>query len=178
MKAAGPSMNRAFTLIELMVVIVLIGIAMAIVIPEMRGSYDDAKLRSTARQLADAFTAANSHAIARQETCRVRIDPALGRYAIEEPKQGRESAPQPADFPGSTGEFDKKILVQVMKSEEAEPSEPEEGIKPEHGDLVSFYADGTADANQVLLRDRQGFRLLLRINPVTSRVHVEEVPRQ
>ena len=37
---------------------------------------------------------------------------------------------------------------------------------------VTFYADGTADERQIELADRDGFRLALRINPVTSRVKV------
>ena len=40
--------NRsAFTLIELMVVMVLIGIMTAVILPEMKGTYEDALLRST-----------------------------------------------------------------------------------------------------------------------------------
>jgi prepilin-type N-terminal cleavage/methylation domain-containing protein len=43
--------QRAFTLIELMVVIVLIGIMTAMIIPEMKGTFEEALLRSTAREL-------------------------------------------------------------------------------------------------------------------------------
>ena len=43
---------------------------------------------------------------------------------------------------------------------------------------ISFYPDGTADAGDILLRDREGFRLLLQINPVTARVHVVEMERE
>ena len=39
-------------------------------------------------------------------------------------------------------------------------------------EAVTFYPDGTADARQIELTDRDGFRLALRINPVTSRVQV------
>ena len=40
----------AFTLIELMVVIVIIGIMTAMMIPEMKGTFQDALLRSTSRE--------------------------------------------------------------------------------------------------------------------------------
>jgi hypothetical protein len=44
-------------------------------------------------------------------------------------------------------------------------------------ELVTFYPDGTADAKELLLRDRDGFSLGLRINPITARVHVVELER-
>ena len=44
--------------------------------------------------------------------------------------------------------------------------------------MVAFYPDGTADAAAFLLRDRDGFRLLLQINPITARVHVVEMERE
>src|SRR5690242_12073923 len=50
----------AFTLLEIMVVLVLIGILTALILPEMRGTYEDALLRSTSRQLVNAFNLAYS----------------------------------------------------------------------------------------------------------------------
>src|SRR6516162_8771785 len=44
-----------FTLVELMVVIVLIGILSAMILPNMKGTYGDALLRSTSRELVNAF---------------------------------------------------------------------------------------------------------------------------
>jgi len=38
---------------------------------------------------------------------------------------------------------------------------------------VTFYPDGTAEDRQVELTDRDGFRLALRINPITSRVQIK-----
>jgi hypothetical protein len=43
---------------------------------------------------------------------------------------------------------------------------------------ILFNPDGTADAREIRLRDRDGFRLGLRINPVTARIHIVELPRE
>jgi hypothetical protein len=43
---------------------------------------------------------------------------------------------------------------------------------------ISFYPDGTADGGDITLRDREGFRLLLHINPVTARIHIVEMERE
>ena len=39
-----------FSLIELMVVIILIGVMAAMIVPEMKGSYEDVLLRATSRR--------------------------------------------------------------------------------------------------------------------------------
>lgn len=43
---------------------------------------------------------------------------------------------------------------------------------------IVFYPDGTADAREIQLEDRDGFRLVLRINPTTARVQIMELERK
>jgi len=172
---------------ELMVVIVLIGILSAMIIPEMRGTYEDALLRSTARDLVNTFDIASSRAISLNQLHRVRLDPLTGRYLIEkrvrETAQGDEFAPL-KDVSEAEGQLDTRISIQVRKPDEAQSDSPENsppseaGNKNETVDAISFYPDGTADATDLLLRDRQGFRLGLRINPITSRVKILELERE
>ena len=56
-------LRRAFTLIEMMVVVLLISVLTALIIPEMKGTFEDALLRTTSRQLLDAFALASSRAV-------------------------------------------------------------------------------------------------------------------
>src|SRR5436190_209940 len=65
--------RRGFTLIELMVVVVLIGIVTAVIIPEMKGTYEDALLRSTSRELVNTFKLAYSRAVTLNQIHRVRL---------------------------------------------------------------------------------------------------------
>ena len=48
----------------------------------------------------------------------------------------------------------------------------------ERDETIVFYPDGTADAREIRLEDRQGFRLALRINPTTARVRIVELERK
>ena len=170
-----------------MVVIVLIGIMTAMIIPEMKGTYEDALLRSTARKLVDVYSLANSHAISLNQLHRVRLDRKNGRYFIERTARGGEKArgfaPAPK-IPGGEGTIDTRITIEVRNADEESVEPIEQRMPPSSDDdsgrrdeTVSFYADGTADAQEIRLRDREGFGLALRINPITARVRIVELER-
>src|SRR5882757_2524280 len=126
--------RRAFTLVELMVVIVVIGVLSAMIIPEMTGTYEDALLRSTSRELVNAFSIASSRAVSLNQLHRVRLDTKTGRYVIEkrvrETLQGDEF--KPIDISESEGRLDTRISIQVRKPEET-PVSPSEVSTPTPG---------------------------------------------
>jgi prepilin-type N-terminal cleavage/methylation domain-containing protein len=185
MNGARTSQRRlgAFTLIELMVVIVIIGVLTAMIIPEMKGSFQDALLRSSSRELVDVFNLAYSRAISLNQVRRVRLDEKTGRYLVEKrvEENGRESFVPVNDVPGDKGELDSRITIEFHQSgENAGIANAQTETAPSDDDLsadkmtVNFYPDGTATAGEILLRDRDGFKLVLRINPITARVHIIE----
>jgi type II secretory pathway pseudopilin PulG len=177
-------------LIELMVVMVLIGIMTALILPEMKGTYEDALLRSTSRELVSVCSLASSHAVSVNQAYRLLLDGKTGRYSIQRSAsdrgpEGRFVAAR--EVPGGEGELDTRISIEIHRAgdeategaeQEAFPgpgrSAPSEG----RDDGITFYPDGTADASEIVLRDRDGFRVALRINPVTARVRIIELARE
>jgi type II secretion system protein H len=177
-------------LIELMVVIGLIAIMTAMILPEMKGTYEDALLRSTARKLVNVFQLASSQAVAVNQLHRVRFDRKEGQYFLErksrEPAQRGGFAPA-GNLPGSQGKLDTRISIELRResdqssdsADEAPPPAAEDEARgPSREEAIAFYPDGTADAAEIVLRDREGFRIGLRVNPTTGRVSIVELDRQ
>lgn len=187
---ANHNRRLGFTLVELMVVIVLIGIMTAMIIPEMKGTYEDVLLRSTSRELVGVFGVAGSRAVGVNQVLQVRLDRKTGRYAIERRVRdgARGSRFVPArDVPGGAGKLDTRISIQIRGPGEGQAdASGDEAFQlgesrhqaQESDDAIVFYPDGTADAREIVLRDREGFRLALRVNPVTARVHIVELARE
>ncbi len=178
-----------FTLIELMVVVTLVGILTALIIPEMKGSFQAALLRSTSRDLINVCDLTYSRAVSLNQVRRLRLEEKTGRYAVEKRvvDQGAESY-VPVDDSGCSGQLNPKISMTVHRADEADPNTPPEAPSPvpppatgdfsEAGSTIAFYPDGTADPAVIELADQDGFRVALRINPITARIHIEEWERK
>lgn len=173
---------------ELMVVLVLIGIMTAMILPEMKGTYEEALLSSTGRQLADVLGIAYSRAVTVHQPHRVRLDKITHRYSIERrvhESHGQSSFAPVQDLPGGEGAMDARISIELRKPGEdfSDPSDSllaskEELASRDADEAIVFYPDGTADAREIQLKDRDGFRLVLRINPTTARVQIVELERK
>ena len=174
--------RRAFTLIEMVVVVVLIAVMAAMIIPEMKGSFDDALLRSTSRDLINVFDLASSRAVSLNQSCRVELDTQSGRYFVEREVRGgvQENYVPLKDVSGAEGKLDSRIAVEMSPPDEASPDNPPDNSAPEpvSPSAISFYPDGTADAMEIRLRDQAGFQMVLRLNPITARVHLSEPKRE
>lgn len=181
-------MNRGFTLIELMVVVVIIGIMTAVMVPEMKGSFGDVLLRSASRDLINILDLAYSRAVSLGQARCVLLDESTGRYQVEKQviENGAEELVPDEEVPGGQGQLDRRVAMEFHSTEatEAEDSPPDATAVPAGGIATSgmarimFYPDGTADAGEIVLRDPDGFRLRLEINPVTARVHMAEMERE
>lgn len=178
--------KSGFTLMELMVVLVVIGIMTAMIIPEMKGSFEDALLRSSSRRLVDVFSLTYSQAVSANQLHRVRFEPQTGRYVVE--RRGLDKGQQEfipvKDLPGGEGEVDSRISIEIRKPVENSADTLGNGgpVLADDAPILetafAFYPDGTADAGEIVLRDREGFQLALRINPTTAHVQIVEVGRQ
>jgi Tfp pilus assembly protein FimT len=161
----------------MLVVIVIVSIMSAAIVAEMHGTFQDALLRSAGRELAAACNLASSRAISINRPHRIRLDRVAHRYFLEKSARGGSDFYPAQDTPGSSGTLDSRITFLIREPGVDAPDdagqEPSGNSNNTWEEAVTFYADGTADARQIELSDRDGFRLALRINPVTSRVQIK-----
>jgi type II secretion system protein H len=179
--------ERGFTLIELMAVLAIIALTAAVIIPEMGGTFEDALLRSSSRDLAGIFDLASSRAISRNQPQRVHFDRRTGRYQLEAQMLdpfGRMEFVLARDVYGADGTLDSRISFELRtqaenldEAQQNAPAVPNDDIAMAD-DAIGFYPDGTADGRDVILRDRSGFQLALHLNPVTARVRIIRLDRK
>jgi len=142
-------------------------------------------LRSTARKLVDALNLASNRAVTINEVNQLRLDRVHNRYYVEQRfhdfQQGRRFVPL-HDVPGGAGDLDARITIEIRKADEPSPDSAEARSsdsfpQQSNPDAITFQPDGTVEAAEILLRDRAGFQLALRLNPTTARVRVVELGR-
>src|SRR5581483_4476846 len=141
--------REGFTLIELMVVMLLIGILSAMILPEMKGTFGDALLRSSGRELVNVFSLAYSRAVSLNEIHVVRLDQQNHKYTVERRVRGQgkrtEFAPL-KDVAGSSGQLDERIALEIRKPQELteKPELQEEQTTTDEqaqtrSDTIAFY---------------------------------------
>jgi type II secretion system protein H len=91
MRASSCS-RRAFTLLELMLVLVLIGISTATIVPHLHGTLGRWQLRETARNLQATLQMASQWACVRQETVVFALDTKRGAFSLRPRESKRPTA--------------------------------------------------------------------------------------
>jgi type II secretion system protein H len=174
--------RAGFTLIELMIVLVLMAILAAMIVPEMKGTLAEERLRATGRQLIRACQLAYSQSVTLHQRHRVRIDSRAGHYQVERLATAKDSTSgflALPNLPDSVGRFDRRIRVEIGPADAFAFVIPDPELPPDaeetpdpwsSAEAILFFPDGRAEAKEMRLRDPQGFEVALRINPVNGRV--------
>ncbi len=172
---SGRAAARAFTLVELIVVMVLLLIVASMVAPRMASFYQGRALNSEARRLLSLMHYAQSRAVAEGNPVVVWIDVAKATYGVEV-QAGHESSD---DHRGLTYTADPGITLEVPAVAEVPVSEDGDeafGL-PEGLASVRFNPDGNFDevsVSRIILR--QGTQGALELAPKPNRLSYEIRP--
>ena len=167
------SRRRAFTLLEMMVVIAVIAILVGAIMPEFSGTFAGMQLSSATGRLGDMMAFCYSAAVARQTGYRLNLEAETGRVWVT-----REVVLE-------TGEHDYEIIqtpgMQSYLLPETVFFEPEEieqylNVDDEGFYYIQFRRDGTADFCLVRLVSLRAGVMEINLNGLTGRVVIREVP--
>jgi len=184
--------RRGFTLIEILLVVVIIGVASAVAVPVFARSFRGAKLRSSARTVLMVHRHAQSKAVLGQRYMAVLFDERKGTLELVD--QGQPGVKQDqffGDVGGAAGGAmgDAASGADAPAAGESAGGLPtvlvrklEEGVKIlsfkggrayDDIDYVSYFPNGMCEAFSVEIGDEEGRRAKIRVDPVTGKAKVE-----
>ena len=161
--------RQAFTLIEIMVVVALMGIICAIAIPNLYQMAKKEGLRRAVSDLKDVCANARAQAILSGKEVSVRFDPPIRRFGISgaaaapvDPITG-ESGPAPESMPGTgtTGIFPDDVALEMLDVNLSE-------YKDSDWARVRFYPNGTSDEMTIVFRAESGEFRKITLEPTTG----------
>jgi prepilin-type N-terminal cleavage/methylation domain-containing protein len=155
--------NRAFTLIELMVVVGIMALVMAIGIPFMANVVNGGKgISRAARDVQQVCSDTRALAILRQSPVELRIRPADGVFEPGASGSGDHSATGSSEGTASSVSLPEGVVIEALGVNGEDWTEDDEA-------RVRFYPNGTSDEMRVILyRPSTGERRYLYLEVVTG----------
>jgi prepilin-type N-terminal cleavage/methylation domain-containing protein len=157
--------NKGFTLIELTIVIVILGVMLSLIIPRL-GELGEADLKRSARHLTGMIRFLRDESQARKDVYRLRFDVTDGRYWVEvmtslndktvEFKRFSSEMATEGALSGATTFRDVKVV-----------SHPEDLF-------IQFWPNGWVEHALIHLRDGEGRDFTLVVNPLTGDTEFRE----
>ncbi len=142
--------KKSFTLIELLIVVMILGLLAGITFPSFSNSFANLQLNNSVRDISCLMKYAREKAIMQRKKYRLEFDIAEKRYWLS-----REEDPinAPNQFKKlTTGIEDKKLPQNISVKKILFPI----GISKFSHSYVSFYPDGSIDAADIYLANKKG----------------------
>ena len=140
--------KRAFTLLELVLVMVLIAVGLAVAAPSLQGWNRGTKLRNQADQLVSVTRWARTHAIADSTVYRLNIDPSGSAYSLTK-QSGQEFVAVESSEWGRSFQLEDATL-QLTDASGAVTT------------TVDFHPDGRTDQATLQLKSSRGDTLQIK----------------
>jgi type II secretion system protein H len=161
--SSGHPINRGFTLIELILVLLVIGMVIAMVVPSLRDFAAGRQVSDAAENLLSLTRWAQSQATTLGRPCRLNIDPEAGTYWLTVQEQGAYK-PLRADL-GQTFRLPEGVTFTLQfDQEQNQDRRPGFGAvtgsparKPTiQRNYIQFYPSGRCDTATIEVRGKKG----------------------
>lgn len=177
-RAATPNgSRRGFTLMEIVIATVILGLLMAVAMPAMKGMNEKNKLRSDARELVSLIKLARTEAVFNERTTQIFLDLEKGQFWLD--------LREPTEKGERRGKNDRKIVEQVRDLEPKiwfeETQVVQQNILKDNVIAIDFYPDGSASPTFITLAntsvrggegDGEGARMTIEVLKSTGQVEL------
>ena len=166
---------RGFTLLELIVVLVIIGVASALVVPRLVGGIGGLDIRTAAGKVAASLRYVGSRAISSKIEHTAVFDFGHNRLILASVNSGAVKEDGEAGENESAGSREKvyvlpeKVFFEKVAKEDNDL--PGEALDAEFF-RMTFYPSGGSDGGAVSLANERGKRYVVRVDRITGSVKV------
>jgi prepilin-type N-terminal cleavage/methylation domain-containing protein len=164
-KGQGNNVSRGFTLIEMMIVIVVLGVMLALIIPRL-GEIGDANLKRSARHLTGMVRFLRDESQAQKKVYRLRFDVTDGRYWIEVMTLLNDKTVEFKRF-SSEMATEGSLSGQTTFRHINVASHPDDPF-------IQFWPNGWVERALIHLRDGEGREFTLVVNSLTGNTDLRE----
>ncbi|MBN2033886.1 MAG: GspH/FimT family pseudopilin [Deltaproteobacteria bacterium] len=162
-------MNRSgFTLLELLVVLVLIGLAAAMAAPRLSVTHEKLPLTTAAKNLSALLRLARSRAVTQGHSVLLYADPESGRIVMI--KAG--DLTQTGEEPKTIQDTDVRRFYRLPEGVTVRRVVSEGAVPLEDSLIASFSPIGNSSGGQVVLTDKAGRQKIIEIDSITGVVTI------
>ena len=166
----GQEKNRAFTLIEIIIVMVIFLVMAGIAFPSFRGAFSGSKLDAAVNEVSATMRYAHRFAVMEGVRCRVNFKANDRKFYLSYEKEPVSSPDEFSMIKASHGRV--RTLARGMEIGKAEDGDDAGGDSSD-AFFVTFMPDGTAEKFSMFLSNGSGRTVRITTVPVLGRVKVE-----
>lgn len=164
-----------FTLLELIVVLVIIGIASALVVPRLVGGMGSLDVKAASGKVAASLRYARSQAVSQKVQYAAVFDLEHNRLTITPSSEGIDGKEEDAagsgeeSVPKKTYDLPERVFFERVPvgDEYVKDEETDAGIS-----RIVFYSSGSSDGGGIALANDRGRRYIVRVDIITGSVEM------
>jgi type II secretion system protein H len=152
------SAGKGFTLIELVLVLFIIGIASALAVGLLYRSMDNVRLKTAAKELSASLRYARSHAVTEKQIYSFVLN--QSGYGLYAEPQNKSDAEQEKTILIFQKIFPHGIIAEYQDSEDMR---------------IDFYPHGDSTGGEIRLKNEKGSEMVITVEQVSGKVKIEKI---